>query len=64
MMKEKEVYEIEQIIVNKKDIGLCIVHLTNGTITYPNGKCKVLQQWEIDSEITLHRHQSLRGMRV
>lgn len=57
----KKSIRVEQFIVKKKDIGLCIVNERNCTITYPNGVCKRLEQYQLDDVKSLHKHQRLRG---
>ena len=57
----KKTIRVEQFIVKKKGIGLCIVNERSCTITYPNGVCKRLEQYELDDAKSLRRHQELRG---
>ena len=52
---------VRQFLIKKKGIGVCVINEDNYTITYPNGVCKRLEQYELDSAKSLHKHQNYRG---
>jgi len=53
---------LERFRIKEKGIGICSI---NGCVkVYPNGTTKPLNQWELDSEKTMHKHQSSRGIRL
>ena len=48
-------------IVKKSKEGLCIINTNNNTITYSNGFCETINQWNIDIEINRWKWQNKRG---
>ena len=48
-------------VIKKKCVGVCIINTNNNTITYPNGLCKKVNQWEICHEQDIYIIQTKRG---
>ena len=52
---------VRQFLVKRKGIGLCIVNEDNYTMTYPNGYCETIQQYDVSYWKSLHAWQKNRG---